>query len=421
MKFALSYGLAVKLRVSALPVVCSAMSAALVLAACGGSDSPAAISVPAVERSVGSLRLIGQQIISRRTAFGGTTIGGLSGIDYDVSNDRYVLISDDRTTADSASAPRMYTARLNFDASSFGSITFLSTLFMKQPDGTDYPKVLVPNAAGVNVPDPESVRVDPVSGNYLWVSEGARTFNGSTATAIISPFIREITPGGAHVREYALPPMFQMSSIAPGAAGEIGPRNNLVFEGISVTPDRSKTVVIMEGALVQDSATPTTTSGSLSRITVFDRATGVAAAQYAYPIERVQVASVPAGQFTVNGPTEILAITNTKFLVLERSFSVGVDGNQVRLYQIDISNATNILTASALTAATFSNVTKTLVLDFETLKSRLGNNIANLEGMTFGPRLANGNITLIVVADDNFPQADSVTDFNQFLVFEVLP
>ena len=50
---------------------------------------------------------------------------------------------------------------------------------------------------------------------------------------------------------------------------------------------------------------------------------------------------MPAESFTVNGPTEILAVTNTQFLVLERSFSVGVVGNQVRLYEVDITNATN--------------------------------------------------------------------------------
>jgi hypothetical protein len=104
--------------------------------------------------------------------------------------------------------------------------------------------------------------------------------------------------------------------------------------------------------------------------------------------------------------------------VLERSFSVGVIGNQVRLYEIDISKATNVLTAANLQGATA--VTKRLVLDFETLKTQLGG-IANLEGITFGPRLANGKRSLVVIADDNFPLADSATDRNQVIVFEVQP
>lgn len=78
-----------------------------------------------------------------------------------------------------------------------------------------------------------------------------------------------------------------------------------------------------------------------------------------------------------------------------------------------------IFHAPAQAGASYTLVTKKLVLNFETLKGRVGN-IANLEGMTFGPRLPNGRDTLVVVADDNFPTADSETDRNQIFVFEVL-
>lgn len=47
--------------------------------------------------------------------------------------------------------------------------------------------------------------------------------------------------------------------------------------------------------------------------------------------------------------------------------------------------------------------------------------VADLEGLTFGPRLADGHASLVVVADDNFPTADSPTDRNQILVFEIMP
>lgn len=375
----------------------------LVLSACGG-DSDTASS----ERSVASLRLIGQQVLPRRMDFQGTVVGGLSGIDYDAANNRYTLVSDDRTTGDSANPPRMYTASINFDANNFASVQFLSTFQMRQPNGTVYPKVPDPLVA-----DPEGVRLDPVNGNLVWVSEGDRTLT-STPTRIINPFIREITPAGNHVREYTLPAIFAMS------ASDIGPRGNAVFEGLAFTPDRSRLLVLMEGPLFQDGQSPSLTTGSASRITAFDRASGAPVAQYAYPIDVVQAAPVPAGQFTVNGPTEILALSNTRFLVLERSFSVGVVGNQVRLYEIDISNATNVLNTAALMGAAVTPVTKRLVLNFNTLAAQLGG-IANLEGMTFGPRLPNGRESLVVVADDNFPTADSSTDRNQFLVFEIVP
>ena len=78
-----------------------ALLASAALSACGGGDSTS----PAADNSVGSLRLIGQQVLPRRSEFGGTVVGGLSGIDYDATNNRYVLVSDDRTTTDSANAP----------------------------------------------------------------------------------------------------------------------------------------------------------------------------------------------------------------------------------------------------------------------------------------------------------------------------
>lgn len=372
------------------------------LAGCGSSQEPVV-----VERSVASLRLIGQQVLPRRMEFQGTVVGGLSGIDYDAANNRYVLISDDRTTADSSGAPRFYTARLNFTDSAFTGVEFLSVASIKQQDGSVFPKV-----PSLQVADPESIRIDPVSGNLVWTSEGDRTL--AAPQRIINPFVREMRADGTFVREYTLPAMFNMS------ASDTGPRGNLVFEGLAFTPDKSKVVVLAEGPLFADGPAPNLSAGAVSRITMFDRATGAVVAQYAYPVEKVQATPVPAEAFSVSGATEILAVTDKKFLVLERSFSVGVTGNQIRLYEIDISNATNVLTTSALSAGAYQPVSKRLVLDFETLKAQLGG-IANLEGITFGPKLANGRDTLVVVADDNFPAADSATDRNQVLVFEIIP
>ena len=375
-----------------------------VVTACGGSNDDSG----GAERSVGSLRLIGQQVLPRRTEFQGTVVGGLSGIDYDAANQRYLLISDDRTSTDSPNAPRFYTARLTFDASSFAGVEFLGTVAMKRPDGSTFPKV--PDAG---VADPEAIRLDPVSGNLVWASEGDRTLT-STPPRIIDPFVREMRLDGSYVRDYTVPPIFRMS------ASDVGPRGNLVFEGLTFTPDRKSLVVVTEGPLFQDGDAPTPARGSVTRITAYDRASGSATAQYAYPLEKVQAAAVPETGFTVNGATEILAVTNTRFLVLERSFSVGVVGNQVRLYEIDVAGASDVLARPSLAGSGYTPASKRLVLDFETLKAQLGG-IANLEGITFGPKLANGHDTLVVVADDNLPLADSATDRNQILVFEVLP
>ena len=58
-------------------------------------------------------------------------------------------------------------------------------------------------------------------------------------------------------------------------------------------------------------------------------------------------------------------------------------------------------------------MTKRLLLDFDTLT--IGSD--NLEGLCFGPTLANGHRTLVLISDDNFNRGQAT----QFLAFEVIP
>ena len=56
---------------------------------------------------------------------------------------------------------------------------------------------------------------------------------------------------GQLVRTLALPPMFTPQ---PGAG--TGPRDNLAFEGLALTPDQRTAWVAMENALLQDGPSP---------------------------------------------------------------------------------------------------------------------------------------------------------------------
>ncbi len=100
---------------------------------------------------------------------------------------------------------------------------------------------------------------------------------------------------------------------------------------------------------------------------------------------------------------------------MERSFAVGATPDySVKIYRIDLTNATNVASVNALVGATYTPVTKTLLYD---LASAGVQRVDNLEGMTLGPKLANGNYSLVMVSDDNFGAAQ----ITQFLAFEVLP
>ena len=83
-----------------------------------------------------------------------------------------------------------------------------------------------------------------------------------------------------------------------------------------------------------------------------------------------------------------------------QSFSTGYENDlQVKIYLADLRNATDIKGDSSLVLKPALNpVKKKLLFNFSTLKMR----IDNLEGISFGPRLKNGNRSLLVISDNNF-------------------
>lgn len=364
------------------------------------------VAAVAPERTIGGLVLIGHQVLPRRPTVDGTVVGGLSGIERDPADGRYLLVTDDRSDTDSPHPARLYRATLAIDERGFHGVVVDAVIPLLTPDGTPYPKLPRPGT-----PDPEGLRIDPVSGHVVWVSEGDRRPDVDPPR-LTDPFVHEVDRQGRHRRAYALPPMFRMS------AEPRGPRLNMAFEGVTFTPDGRRLAVLMEGALIEDGPVPTTAHGSRVRITLFDRASGRAVAQHLVPVDPVREPPRPADGFALAGPTELLALSSTRFLMLERSFSAGASSHRVLLVEIDIRGATNVLQGPIPPDAVAAS--RRTLLDFSTLEAVTGP-IANLEGLAWGPRLAGGRETLVVVGDDNFPTSDSPVHRNQFLVFEVTP
>jgi Esterase-like activity of phytase len=155
-------------------------------------------------------------------------------------------------------------------------------------------------------------------------------------------------------------------------------RANRGMEGLTITPDGKTLVGIMQFPLYNPSSAAI--SGSLvTRILTFDIATG-ATKQFVYLIERANLQAI----------SEIAAVTNTTFIVLERDGEYGTEANKSttfkRIYKIDLAGATDISdptntadgklfggktveelkTAATLTANGITPVTKTLVSDLMT-------------------------------------------------------
>jgi hypothetical protein len=345
------------------------------------------------------LRLIGEQRIALKYAFEGTTVGGLSGIDYDAASKSWVMESDDRSEINPA---RFYRASLDYDSGKFSAVTLNSVHFFTQPDGSRYPNLAHAKLdRGDQVPDIETIRVDPRDGSLWYGSEGNRKVG-------LHPFVRHADRDGKFLATLPTPAMFNVSKEA------IGSRNNMSFEALSFSSDGKSLWLGMEAALYQDGPLATPDHGSVVRITRLDRA-GKVLGQYAYQIE--PVASRPApGREADNGVSEILAVNDHQVLVVERAGVSNADGlytNHVRIYEMETDGATDIQAIPALAGATYVPARKRLLLDLEKIGLP---RVDNIEGISWGPRLENGRRSLVMISDDNFnPQ-----QVTQILAFEVL-
>ncbi|MEI7969634.1 MAG: esterase-like activity of phytase family protein [Betaproteobacteria bacterium] len=345
-----------------------------------------------------SLRFIGQQILPTGQMVQGVEFGGLSGIDYDAATPggpSFWAISDDG--GGERGTPRFYNLSLDYDLSGFHGVTVNSQIFMRRPDGSTFP-------SSQRTVDPEGIRRAP-GGNLFWSSEGSYSANSAS---LYQPFVREMTPAGVHVREFAVPGMYRYVDNAT-----TGGRGNRLFEALAVSPSGSRLYTANEDALIQDGPITSLGAGSVVRVTAFDVAKGSVTGQFAYVLPAIPKPAVPGAPFPPdNGLSELLAVSETRFIAVERAFAYGV-GNTIRLVLTDLSGATDVSGSASLAGAAHVPMTKEALFDLDAL----GITVDNTEGITWGHTLANGNRSLVLVSDNNF----SATQVTQFLAFEVVP
>ena len=342
-----------------------------------------------------SFRLLGETRWGLDVQFAGVPVGGLSSIDYSAADDRYYLVSDDRSAHDSA---RFYTARIHYDAAGLHSVQLDDARYLGAPDGQPYaPKRAA--RAGIAVPDPEALRLLPGGRSLVWSSEGdfARGFG---------PSLQEARLSGDWLRDWPLPTQLQLPQ--PPSPTH-GPRNNMTLEGIALSDDGRTLWLAMEGALKQDGPLPRKGQmGGPVRITAYDVASRQPVRQIAYVPDALANDPFTLPLAAVNGVSEILADGPDHLLVLERAFVLG-SGFSARLYRIatHAADTTNTLAIDTLTQGNHRAAPKILVLDFAQLGLKT---VDNLEAMTWGPRLPNGDRVLLLVSDNNFNPAE-VTQF----------
>ena len=359
------------------------------------------ISTNHATTGINAVKFLGQYIIPYNLAYNNTTVGGLSGIDYDAADDKYFLICDDRSAVNPA---RFYTAHISFTQKGIDTVYFTGVQTLLQQNGNVYPNS---KEDPYHTPDPEAIRFNPQTRQLIWTSEGERIVKDNNIV-LENPAIISITEKGKYIDSFSLPHNLIMQNT------ENGPRQNGVLEGLTFSDHFKNLYVNVEEPLYEDGPrADVTDNGAFIRIFKFNVISRQNTQQVAYKLEPVAHAANPANEFKINGIPDILFLSDNKLLVIERSFSTGRLACTIKLFLADLNNATDIKKMPSLKLNnSFVPATKKLLLNMDDL----GIYIDNVEGVTFGPVLPNGHKTLLFVADNNFNPLEKT----QFLLFEVI-
>lgn len=351
--------------------------------------------------AMSSLNFLGEYDIPHNMPFKGTVVGGLSSIDYDKANDVYYLICDDPSAFSPA---RYYTAKIYLNAKGIDSVGFVNVTTLLNNEGKPYADITKDR---LHSADLESMRYYPLKNEFVYGTEGQR-HKKDGQLEIQQPTIIIMNMDGSYKDSFALPENMHFQKT------ENGPRHNSVFEGLDFTDYYRHVFVTVEEPLYEDGwRAGLGDSTAWVRFLKFDRKTKKQVAQYAYQIDAVPFAPIPADAFRVNGISDIMHIGNQKFLVIERGYSKGRNQSDIRLYIANAKHAENIAGNASLKEHPVQKpITKKLLLDFNTL----GLFVDNIEGVTLGPILPNGHHSLVFVSDNNFDKVQ----ITQFLLFEVM-
>ncbi len=255
---------------------------------------------------------------------------------------------------------------------------------------------LAPNPVSTlgNSFDPEGIVINPVNGNILVSDE-------------YGPSIVEFNRAGEEVRRFTPPAdiiprngVTNTPNFASDVGNTAGKASNRGFEGLAISPDGKYAYATLQSAMLDEGAG----NGLYTHIVKFDMATGEAVGQFAYKFE-------VTGQG--RGVSELVALGNDKFLVIERNNrGVGIGatlaGADKNVFQIDLNGATDIssvsITNGTLPAGVVAVAKSAQIIDLDanTLAALGGKSPEKWEGLAIGPRLNNGQFLILAGSDNDY-------------------
>lgn len=340
-----------------------------------------------------SLELVDQYIIPK-DKFQDTVVGGLSAIAYSPEQDLFYVLSDDRSKRSPA---RFYTFQLEVrqneqQQTKIASFKPQNVTLLFDEAGKKYKQGKI---------DPEGLALSPRNTIYI-SSEG-------NPSKDVEPFIAEYEMAtGQKLSDLRMPQRYLTEEKSQGI------QENSAFESLTINrtglpQDPFRVFTATEDALLQDESLEGEDRARIRFLHYLVNPVGdpIIVAEHLYLLEPAPIEVVS------NGLTELLALrTEGYFLSLERTY--GFTGAGAKIFQVIVGNATDTSNIDSLRGNInqIQPLKKKLLFDLQDLDIYLD----NLEGMTEGPRLADGSRSLVLIADDNFNDEQ----INQLLLFKLV-
>lgn len=355
------------------------LAVALALGACADAGNPGAPPIPGADRLPPALRLekVGRYDFTAGASDDpGRVAEELSGIAR-LHDSLYVAVSDQHAWL------HFLVIDVDSETGAVRGARLEAPLELRDRDGR-------PLEGDARLSDREGVVVDP-AGERVWVAQ-ERTGAPPGLPAICAYGLTDGT------LERIVDPRR-----TPGLSVFLHARPNLGFESLTRTADGRTFWTANEEALDVDGPTPTASRGSVVRLQALD-ADLKPVAQVAYVADPVtgpiRVPPSLAGEVH-SGVSDLLAVDGG-LLVLERMFAGDANGlatNRIRIYEVDLRGATDVSRGApgrGLAGRRYRRVRKTLLAE---MTFPLSN--SNFEGITLGPRLAGGDRSVLLIADNN--------------------
>lgn len=350
---------------------CSRVLALLIVAAaaCTASQAPAQVEII----DVGRYNFTGGGHADPRLV--AEELSGLARME----GDRYVAVGDDHAA--------LYFLDISVDEQTgrVRSVSFGPPVALVDFDGS-------PLTGRGRSADREDVIYDRARGS-VWIADERDAGDPGR------PSLVEVDPGSGR----------ELSRLAPGADPPFSVyssiRANYGFEALAWDEDDRTMWTANEEALAIDGPLASDSGGSIVRIQEIDDEQGPGR-QFSYVTDPADYGiSGPPGAVGEdrNGVSALVALDDDHLLVLERGLvgdASGMAGFRIRIYLVDLDDdGTDVSLPAYLSGLAgrtdWEPVKKTLLFD-----RRFGLPVSNFEGMALGPRLANGQRSLLLISDN---------------------